>query len=116
MDQSAGPQASTKACLGKAARVVNREGATGPILDCAGRPLDLSRARVMGVLNITPDSFSDGAAIIDVGGESTRPGASPVPLEEELGRVLPPPSRRHGVAPVRQNKNNPRPRRSRGLC
>ncbi len=109
MDQSAGPQASTKACLGKAARVVNREGATGPILDCAGKPLDLSRARVMGVLNITPDSFSDGghflsagqalrraaemveegAAIIDVGGESTRPGASPVPLEEELGRVLP---------------------------
>ncbi len=65
--------------------------------------------RVMGVLNVTPDSFSDGglwldpaaaiahgrqmvregAAIIDVGGESTRPGASPVPEQEELRRVLP---------------------------
>ena len=68
------------------------------LLDCAGRSLDLSRPRVMGVLNVTPDSFSDGgeyldpaaalrraermveegAAIIDVGGESTRPGAAPV--------------------------------------
>lgn len=82
---------------------------SGKILDCAGRPLDLSRPRVMGVLNITPDSFSDGgawfapeqavahaqrmveegAAIIDVGGESTRPGAAPVTLEEELRRVIP---------------------------
>lgn len=81
----------------------------GKILDCAGRPLDLSRPRVMGVLNITPDSFSDGgayvapgqavahaqrmveegAAIIDVGGESTRPGAAPVVVEEELRRVIP---------------------------
>ena len=63
----------------------------------------------MGVLNITPDSFSDGgqyldperaaervrmmvaegAAIVDIGGESTRPGAVPVPLEEELRRVIP---------------------------
>lgn len=89
--------------------MVNRKGAAGPVLDCAGKSLDLSRARVMGVLNVTPDSFSDGgnffstgqavrratemveegAAIIDVGGESTRPGASPVPPEEELRRVLP---------------------------
>lgn len=71
--------------------------------------LDLRRPVVMGVLNVTPDSFSDGgtatdpvlalqrahemlaagAAIIDVGGESTRPGATPVSTEEELRRVLP---------------------------
>ena len=66
------------------------------------------RTYIMGVLNVTPDSFSgdgltdaagaaarahqlveDGADIIDLGGESTRPGAQPVPLEEELGRVIP---------------------------
>ena len=79
------------------------------IIDCAGRLLDLSYPRIMGVLNVTPDSFSDGgdfiapekaiararemveegAAIIDVGGESTRPGAPPVSLEDELQRVIP---------------------------
>ncbi|HSJ48444.1 MAG TPA: dihydropteroate synthase [Gammaproteobacteria bacterium] len=79
------------------------------ILDCAGKPLDLSRPVVMGVLNVTPDSFSDGgrfvgreaavehalcmveegAAILDIGGESTRPGAPEVPVEEELARVIP---------------------------
>jgi dihydropteroate synthase len=79
------------------------------IIDCAGRPLDLSQPSIMGVLNVTPDSFSDGgnffsaekslqhaqrmvedgAAIIDVGGESTRPGAAPVSLDEELDRVIP---------------------------
>jgi dihydropteroate synthase len=78
-------------------------------LDCAGKPLDLARPQVMGVLNVTPDSFSDGgdffapgpaveralqmqaegAAIIDIGGESTRPGADAVTLDEELRRVLP---------------------------
>ena len=78
-------------------------------LDCAGRVLDLTRPCIMGVLNITPDSFSDGGAwlsvgdavaharqmveagadIIDVGGESTRPGAAPVSAEEELQRVIP---------------------------
>jgi len=78
-------------------------------LDCAGKVLDLSRPAVMGVLNVTPDSFSDGgrylhltdalrraeamveegAALIDVGGESTRPGAAPVSVQEELDRVLP---------------------------
>ncbi len=78
-------------------------------LSCQGFTLDLARPLVMGVLNVTPDSFSDGgrfldasaavgralamveegAAIVDVGGESTRPGADPVPLEEELRRVLP---------------------------
>ncbi|MGH8253161.1 MAG: dihydropteroate synthase [Steroidobacteraceae bacterium] len=71
--------------------------------------LNLDTPVVMGVLNVTPDSFSDGgryldparaleraqtmlaegAAIVDVGGESTRPGAAPVPLDEELRRVVP---------------------------
>ena len=79
------------------------------ILDCAGKPLDLSSPKVMGILNITPDSFSDGGrhfapddalrqaehmvangvAILDVGGESTRPGAEEVPLSKELDRVIP---------------------------
>ena len=78
-------------------------------LRCGDKTLDLSRPIVMGVLNVTPDSFSDGgrflpveaavahglrlveegAAIIDIGGESTRPGAAPVSVEEELRRVLP---------------------------
>ena len=68
-----------------------------------------TRALVMGIVNVTPDSFSDGgqfvqteaaiahalelarqgADILDVGGESTRPGAEPVPVDEELRRVLP---------------------------
>lgn len=76
---------------------------------CGSRELDLSRPHVMGILNVTPDSFSDGgyfnrldralahvesmlaagATLIDVGGESTRPGAEPVSVEDELGRVLP---------------------------
>lgn len=79
------------------------------MLDCGGRWLDLGRVRVMGILNVTPDSFSDGgsyqrvdaalahartmvaagADLIDVGGESTRPGAAPVGLDEELARVIP---------------------------
>ncbi|MFC1602313.1 dihydropteroate synthase [Pseudomonadota bacterium] len=79
------------------------------IVDCAGKLLDLSQPKVMGILNITPDSFSDGgdflsfdlameqaqrmieegAAIIDVGGESTRPGAQSVTETEELDRVIP---------------------------
>lgn len=74
-----------------------------------GLPLDLSVPRVMGILNVTPDSFSDGgrfvapgdalaqaarmvaegADILDIGGESTRPGAAAVSLEEEMDRVLP---------------------------
>ena len=77
---------------------------------CRGRRLDLAcRPLVMGILNVTPDSFSDGnhfldpaaavehglrlvadgADILDVGGESTRPGSQPVPVEEELRRVVP---------------------------
>ena len=78
-------------------------------LRCAAKTLDLSTPVVMGVLNVTPDSFSDGgrflspaaaieqglrlaaegAALIDVGGESTRPGAAPVSVAEELARVVP---------------------------
>jgi dihydropteroate synthase len=78
-------------------------------LRCGSTLLDLTRPKVMGVLNVTPDSFSDGgrylrlgpalehaeamiqggAAIIDVGGESTRPGAAKVSVEEELRRVIP---------------------------
>ena len=80
-----------------------------PKLDCAGRELRLDRPRVMGIVNVTPDSFSDGgchatteaavahalalveqgADILDIGGESTRPGSAPVPLDEELRRVVP---------------------------
>ena len=76
-----------------------------PTLDCAGRPLLLDRARILAIVNTTPDSFSDGGAYdpvshalklveegadaLDVGGESTRPGATPVPLDEELRRVIP---------------------------
>ena len=97
----------------------------------AGRVVDLSRrGMIMGVLNVTPDSFSDGgeffsvekavahglrmaaegAQIIDVGGESTRPGAEPVSVDEELRRVIPvikklrdkvdPLSRRYGAAGI----------------
>ena len=78
-------------------------------LDCAGKILDLTEPRVMGILNVTPDSFSDGgqfvsietalmqarqmaaegAAILDIGGESTRPGAKVVPAEVEIARVVP---------------------------
>jgi dihydropteroate synthase len=71
--------------------------------------IDLTRPKVMGIVNVTPDSFSDGgryassraaithcekllldgAHILDIGGESSRPGTPPVPLDEELARVLP---------------------------
>ncbi len=80
------------------------------VWDCRGRRLEIGlRPLVMGIVNVTPDSFSDGgqfldpaaavdhglrlvadgADILDVGGESTRPGADPVPADEELRRVLP---------------------------
>lgn len=79
------------------------------VLDCHGRPLTLDRPRVVGILNVTPDSFSDGdayadldaavahalamveqgASMIDVGGESTRPGADDVSIDDELARVIP---------------------------
>jgi dihydropteroate synthase len=80
---------------------------TTPTLDCGGRVLALDRARVIGIVNVTPDSFSgdglspdaaiayglklleEGADALDIGGESTRPGADEVSVEEELRRVIP---------------------------
>lgn len=78
-------------------------------LRCGDKALSFARKHVMGVLNVTPDSFSDGgrfrdldnaiehagqmisegASLIDIGGESTRPGAAPVSVQEELDRVCP---------------------------
>lgn len=85
------------------------EHSSKPIFQCGHYQLDLSRPRIMGIVNVTPDSFSDGgkfsstelaiehalklvaegADILDIGGESTRPGATPVSLEDELERVTP---------------------------
>ncbi|MBW2940475.1 dihydropteroate synthase [Zhongshania aquimaris] len=86
---------------------------SSPQLHCGARMLDLSEPKVMAIINVTPDSFSDGgafhaggvllekvlrrvdeacregASLIDVGGESTRPGSIPVSAEEECERVLP---------------------------
>ena len=81
----------------------------GPLLHCGRFTFDLTRPRVIGILNVTPNSFSDGgryfnhgrglahakrmildgADIIDIGGESTRPGAEPVAEADELARVVP---------------------------
>jgi len=78
-------------------------------LDCASRPLRLDRPRIAGVINVTPDSFSDGgsfldpqkaiahgmklveegADLLDIGGESTRPGAEEVSAADEIARVVP---------------------------
>ncbi|MGH8171705.1 MAG: dihydropteroate synthase [Rhodanobacteraceae bacterium] len=78
-------------------------------LDCNGRPLELDRPRICGIVNVTPDSFSDGgrfvepthaveqgvrmveegADLLDIGGESTRPGADDVDAETEIARVVP---------------------------
>lgn len=95
-------------------RVSSLHHSGGPVLECAGRKLDVTHPVIMGVINTTPDSFSDGgtlyrgsrldieramtraremaaagAAILDIGGESTRPGAQPVSPDEEMERVLP---------------------------
>src|SRR5687768_7693697 len=79
------------------------------MLHCGHYRLSLERPLIMGIVNVTPDSFSDGGAyldtpaaiaraqqlveegadILDIGGESTRPGAAPVPAEQELVRVVP---------------------------
>jgi dihydropteroate synthase len=79
------------------------------LFDCAGKSLDLSAPRIMGIVNVTPDSFSDGgkffsrdaairqaiklvedgADILDIGGESTRPGSTPVQEQEEIDRIAP---------------------------
>jgi dihydropteroate synthase len=94
--------------------MATRVSSVAPVLFCRGVQLSLTKPCVMGILNVTPDSFSDGgrfvrsgridvgavvaaardmidagAAIIDVGGESTRPGALPVDEDEELRRVIP---------------------------
>ncbi len=78
-------------------------------LDCAGRALVLDRPRIAGIVNVTPDSFSDGgkyldpesaiahglklaedgADLLDIGGESTRPGADAVSIDEEIARIVP---------------------------
>jgi dihydropteroate synthase len=98
-------------------------------LRCQDSYLSLERALVMGVLNVTPDSFSDGglwldaeravthgidmieegAAIVDVGGESTRPGAEPVPEADELDRVMPVIKELHGrtSAPISIDTRKP---------
>ncbi len=80
-----------------------------PVLRCGNISLPLDRPRIMGIVNVTPDSFSDGgmhattdaavrhaetliaagADLVDIGGESTRPGSMPVPLDDERHRVLP---------------------------
>lgn len=82
---------------------------TNKTLNCGGRLIDLSVPQVMGIINVTPDSFyqgsrktdatailkqtekmlSEGATFIDIGGYSSRPGAADVSLEDELARVLP---------------------------
>lgn len=81
---------------------------TIPILDCTGRELRLDCPRIAGIVNVTPDSFSgdgrapadaaiahglklaeEGADLLDVGGESTRPGAQPVDAQAEIARVVP---------------------------
>lgn len=92
-------------------RSVGASGADGPVLHwaCGRFRVDLSRPQVMGIVNVTPDSFSDGgrydttaaalahceamlkagADMLDIGGESSRPGAPPLSLADELARVLP---------------------------
>jgi dihydropteroate synthase len=84
-------------------------GSSGLLWHCGLQQVDLTTPKIMGIVNVTPDSFSDGgrhfdrrvaidhglalieegADVIDIGGESTRPGAADVPLAEELARVLP---------------------------
>lgn len=79
------------------------------IIDCAGRPLTLDRPRIAGIINVTPDSFSEGGALadpavaiahglmlveegadlLDIGGESTRPKAEPVSAQDEIARIVP---------------------------
>jgi dihydropteroate synthase len=93
--------------------IAGRQAPRAAALNCRGRVVDLRQPCIMGVINVTPDSFSDGgrllgdgpelgritdvalamladgAAMLDVGGESTRPGAADVTVEEELRRIIP---------------------------
>ncbi|MDO6669255.1 dihydropteroate synthase [Paracoccus sp. 1_MG-2023] len=87
---------------------------TAPRADISG--LSMDRPRIMGIVNATPDSFSDGgsydpadqaarlvqqgADILDIGGESTRPGATEVPFDDEIARVLPAIAAARDLAPV----------------
>ena len=100
------------------------------LLRCGRHALDLARPVVMGVLNVTPDSFSDGgrfrdagaavarglemagegAAIVDVGGESTRPGAAAVDADEELRRVIPVVERLAATLPIPVSIDTRKPR------
>ncbi len=103
-------EAGAAGALGRVKDAICRYAEKDFVVPCAGRNLTLGGApKIMGVLNVTPDSFSDGgkffsadyavrrglemieegADVIDVGGESTRPGSLPVPAEEEAARVLP---------------------------
>jgi len=97
------------ATMGQSNTPVSRKHAViSPVLQCGRFTLDLGQPLIMGILNVTPDSFSDGgnvsiphaverahrmieqgASMVDIGGESTRPGAEPVSLQAELDRVLP---------------------------
>jgi dihydropteroate synthase len=90
-------------------RITAREFDTGKTLQFRGKTLTMDKPRIMGIVNITPDSFYDGgryngtveaiercremikqgADIVDIGGESTRPGSEPVSVEHELDRVIP---------------------------
>ncbi len=102
--------ARAAAVLAPVARALGRALVRGFVVPCRGAALDLTGIpRIMGILNVTPDSFSDGgryrlagdaiergiamadegADIVDVGGESTRPGAAAVSADEELARVVP---------------------------
>lgn len=93
----------------KAEGISSGSNSSPSIFNCGEKRFDLTKPQVMGILNVTPDSFSDGgryhlldaalfraeqmmregAAIIDVGGESTKPGAISVSVQEELDRVIP---------------------------
>lgn len=108
------PLADLPASIDHGRTVSSLQLSEGPVLHCAGRTLELSRPLIMGIINTTPDSFSDGgtlfqgakldvdramarardmviggAAVLDIGGESTRPGAEPVSTDEEMDRVIP---------------------------
>lgn len=105
-------------------------------LACGQRTLDLGRPALMGVLNVTPDSFSDGgrfvahnaaveqahamveagASIVDIGGESTRPGADPVPEKQELERILPVLEALHGKVDAVLSVDTVKPGVMRAAC